>query len=35
MRKILGVLAIIGIGAFFYGQYQKAQKEKNAAKLKK
>jgi hypothetical protein len=28
MRKILGIIAIVGIGALIYGQYKKAQKAK-------
>jgi hypothetical protein len=28
MRKILGIIAIVGIGALIYGQYKKAQKDK-------
>lgn len=33
MRKLLGILAIIGIGAFFYGEYKKVKK--NETKIKK
>lgn len=28
MKKILGFIAIVGIGALIYSQYKKAQKEK-------
>jgi hypothetical protein len=35
MSKFLGIFAIIGLGAIFYGQYKKAQKEKGKVKLKK
>jgi len=27
MKKILGIIAIVGIGALVYGQYKKAQKQ--------
>lgn len=28
MKKVLGFIAIVGIGALIYSQYKKAQKEK-------
>ena len=34
MKKILGIIAIIGIGALVYSQYRKAKDEKKQVKIK-
>lgn len=34
MGKLLGWLAVIGIGAFAYNQYKKAKAEQNKIKVK-
>jgi hypothetical protein len=33
MKKILGIIAIVGIGALVYSQYRKAKDEKKQIKL--
>jgi len=35
MNKLLGWLALIGVGVFAYSQYKKAQKEKLNVAVKK
>lgn len=35
MKKILGWIAVVGIGIVIYSQYQKVRKEKKNAELKK
>lgn len=34
MKRILGIIAIVGIGAIVYSQYKKAKKESEKVKVK-